>query len=60
MYDKITAREGYDGNTPTLTIRSGGKIIACFRGDSLHFADKITKNDCTFLLALAKLEFLKE
>lgn len=42
MYDKITAREGYDGNTPTLTIRSGGKIIACFRGDSLHFADKIT------------------
>ena len=50
----ITAKEGYDGNLPTLSIRKNGKEVKFFRGSSLEFSDPLTREDQKYLLSLAK------
>lgn len=48
-----TAKEGRDGNLPTLTIREKGKVIKNYRGSSLCFNDDLTKEDKEYLASLA-------
>ena len=50
----ITAKEGHEGNLPTLTIRKDGKAVKFYRGSSLVFSDPLTEGDKLFLASLAK------
>uniref|UniRef100_A0A6M3LHZ7 Uncharacterized protein n=1 Tax=viral metagenome TaxID=1070528 RepID=A0A6M3LHZ7_9ZZZZ len=50
----ITAKEGYEGNLPTLSIRKNGKEMKFYRGSSLGFSDPLTKEDQAYLASLAK------
>jgi hypothetical protein len=50
----ITAVEGMDGSTPSLTIRKHGKKIF-YRGNSLYFSKNLTAEDCDYLKSLAKI-----
>lgn len=48
-----TAKEGFEGNMQTLTIRKDGKIISTYRGSSLGFAQNLTDEDKEYLASLA-------
>jgi hypothetical protein len=48
-----TAREGYDGNLKSISIRQNGKEILFFRGSSLGFSECLTHEDKTYLASLA-------
>lgn len=50
----ITAKEGYEGNLPTLSIRKNGKEVKFYRGSSLGFSNPLTDEDQKFLDSLAK------
>lgn len=48
-----TAKEGREGNLPTLTIRENGKEIKRYRGSSLVFNVILTAEDKDYLASLA-------
>lgn len=50
----ITAKEGREGNLPTLSIRKNGKELLFFRGSSLKFSDPLTAEDQEFISNLAE------
>ena len=49
-----TAKEGYSGNIPMLTIHKDGKQIFEYSGSSLYFSDPLTEEDKEFLASLAE------
>ncbi len=51
-----TATQGMDGNLPTLVIRDNGRKIKTYRGSSLYFSQKLTKDDKAYLASLGSTE----